>query len=59
MIVSNDLIVNIILGIVGGILAGVIFGLLGLGATSLIGTFILSVVGACALIWLWKNVLKK
>ena len=46
-------------GLVGFELSGKKFGILGLGASSIVGTFILSVIGACALIWVWKNVLKK
>ena len=56
---KNSLLINIILGVVGGFVAGLIFGLLGIGAGGYIGTFIVSTIGACALIWVWKNVLKK
>ena len=56
---TNGLIMNIILGVVGGFVAGLIFGLLGLGAGGYIGTFIVSLIGACGLIYLWRKVLKK
>lgn len=56
---SNGIIMDIILGIVGGIVAGVIFGILGLGATSFIGGFIVSVIGAVALIFVYDKFIKK
>ena len=56
---TGSILINIILGVVGGFVAGLVFGLLGLGASGYIGTFVVSTVGACGLIYLWKNVLKK
>ncbi|MBP3900651.1 MAG: GlsB/YeaQ/YmgE family stress response membrane protein [Blautia sp.] len=45
---------NILLGIAGGFVGGLIFRFLGLKATGTVGTLIMSVVGACACIWLGR-----
>lgn len=55
---KNGALVNIIIGFVGGILGSLVAGLIGLGANNMIGGFIISVVGACLLIWLLRKVLK-
>lgn len=44
--------INIVVGIVGGWLGGFVCGLLGIWATSLIGKLIVSVIGACLLLWI-------
>ncbi len=44
--------INIVVGIVGGWLGGFLCGLLGLWATSLVGKLIVSVIGACVLLWI-------
>jgi uncharacterized membrane protein YeaQ/YmgE (transglycosylase-associated protein family) len=44
--------VNILVGIVGGWLGGWVFGLFGIGSTSIIGSLITALVGACLLLWI-------
>ena len=46
---------NILLGILGGFVGGWLFSLVGFRATGLIGTLIVSVVGACICIWLGRK----
>ena len=46
---------NIVLGIVGGFVGGLIFSLIGLSARGLIGTLVVSTVGACICIWLGRK----
>ena len=50
---------NIILGIVGGVVGSVVLGLFGLGGSGYIGTIVVSVIGACILIWLVRLITKK
>ena len=45
-------IVNLIVGVLGGVLGGWVFILFGLGSSSIIGSLITSVVGACLLLWI-------
>lgn len=42
---------NIILGLLGGVVGGFVFKIVGFAATGLIGSLIVSVVGACICIW--------
>ncbi len=44
--------INILVGIVGGWLGGFLFGLLGFASSGIVGSLIVSVVGACVLLWL-------
>lgn len=52
------IVVNIILGIVGGIVGGFLFGLLGLKAYGLIGSILVSAVGAVVVLWLARMIKK-
>ena len=49
---------DLALGIVGGVIGRVIFGLLGLSASSVTGSIIVSFVGAVILIWLVRQLKK-
>jgi len=49
---------DIVLGIAGGVIGGVVFGLLGLSASGLTGSIIVSFVGAVILIWLVRQLKK-
>jgi len=49
---------DIVLGIVGGVIGRVVFGLLGLSASSVTGSIIVSFVGAVILIWLVRQLKK-
>jgi uncharacterized membrane protein YeaQ/YmgE (transglycosylase-associated protein family) len=53
------ILVDIILGILGGIVGGWVFGLLGLHAGGLIGSIVVSFVGAVLLVWITRLVKKK
>ncbi len=55
---SHSVIINIILGLVGGALGGWLGGLIGIGATGTIGSIIISVAGACLLIWISRKIFK-
>ncbi len=56
---EHNLIINLILGLVGGLVGGLIGGLLGFAATGWIARIIISVAGACILIWLYRKLFKK
>ena len=42
---------NVILGLVGSVVGSLVLGLVGIQGSGLIGTLIVSVVGACIIIW--------
>jgi uncharacterized membrane protein YeaQ/YmgE (transglycosylase-associated protein family) len=46
---------DILLGIIGGVIGRFVFALLGLGASNLVGSIIVSFVGAVILIWLVRQ----
>lgn len=46
------ILINMLVGIVGSVVGGFLFGLLGLSASGLIGTLIMSVIGAIAFLFL-------
>ena len=46
---------NIFLGVAGGAVGSFVFGLLGLSADGLVGSLVVSVVGACICIWLGRK----
>ena len=52
------ILINLILGLVGGVIGGVIGSILGISGGWIVG-LILSVVGACILIWLYRKLFKK
>ena len=47
--------VNILLGLAGGAVGGFVLGIIGLGASSWIGGIVVSVFGACLLVWLARK----
>ena len=49
---------DIVLGILGGVVGRFVFGLLGLSASGLAGSIIVSFVGALMLIWLVRQLKK-
>jgi uncharacterized membrane protein YeaQ/YmgE (transglycosylase-associated protein family) len=51
--------VDIILGILGGIVGSWVFGILHLRATGIIGSIVVSFVGAVILVWITRLVKKK
>ena len=46
---------NIILGLVGGVVGSIVLGLIGIQGSGLIGGTLVSVIGACILIWLSRK----
>ena len=46
---------NVLLGLGGGVVGAVVLGFLGIRGHGMIGGTIVSVVGACILIWLGRN----
>lgn len=54
---NGGLLRNIILGLIGGVVGGTVLGLLGLGgAVNWLGQIIVSVVGACLVIWVARKI---
>ena len=49
---------NIIFGVVGGLVGGFIAQQIGLAASGFIGNLLISVAGACIVIWLGKTLFK-
>ena len=49
---------NIILGLIGGVVGGTVLGLFGMNASNWLGQGIVSVVGACLLIWIGRKIFK-
>ena len=52
---GSGCLMNIIIGIVGGFIGGWIFTLLNLPIVNWIGEIIVSVLGACLLLWAFKQ----
>ncbi len=48
---KNDLVTNLIVGVVGAVIGGFLAGLLGIAAYGLIGKLIVATIGAMVLIW--------
>ena len=56
---EGSLLRNIILGIIGGVLGSVILGLVGISGNGYLGTILVSVAGACLLIFVVRLITKK
>ena len=56
---EGSLLRNIILGIIGGVVGSIVLGLIGIGGSGYLGTIIVSVVGACLVIWVVRLITKK
>lgn len=48
--------VDLLLGLVGGVVGGFVLSLVGIGATGLIGSLLVSTFGAILLIWIVRQV---
>lgn len=46
---------NLLLGLAGGVVGSIVLGLIGIKGNGLIGGTIVSVVGACLLIWISRK----
>ena len=51
--------INIVLGLLGGVVGNVVLGILGLSGSGIIGSIIVSVIGACIVIWLARIINSK
>lgn len=51
--------INLLVGLVGSVLGGWIYGFLGFQTSSVIGSLIMSVVGAVVLLWIISLIKKK
>ncbi|MBQ1505453.1 MAG: GlsB/YeaQ/YmgE family stress response membrane protein [Erysipelotrichales bacterium] len=56
---SSNWVQNLVIGLVGSFVGGLIGWVIGLRATNLIGSVIISVIGACAALWAYNKYLKK
>jgi uncharacterized membrane protein YeaQ/YmgE (transglycosylase-associated protein family) len=52
---KNDLLTNLLIGVVGAVVGGSLGGFVGLGATNIIGQVIIATGGAILCIWLWQR----
>ena len=52
---EGSMVKNIILGLIGGVVGSVVLGIIGIHGSGLVGGTIVSVVGACLLIWLGRK----
>lgn len=55
----DGLLSNILLGLVGGVVGNLLFSLIGLDSINGIGNIIVSVIGACAVLFVVKKVTSK
>ncbi len=55
---KGGLLKNIILGVIGGFVGGLVFKLVGLSFSGYLGTIIVSVVGACIVIFVVNKLFK-
>lgn len=46
---------NVLLGLIGGVVGSFVLGILGIQGNGIIGGTVVSVVGACILIWIGKK----
>jgi uncharacterized membrane protein YeaQ/YmgE (transglycosylase-associated protein family) len=53
---QQDLLVNLLVGVVGAVVGGLLAGLVGIGASGLIGQIIIATVGAIICLWVWQRI---
>ena len=53
---EGSMVKNIILGLIGGVVGSFVLGLIGIEGHGLIGGTLVSVVGACILIWVGRKI---
>ena len=49
---------NLALGLAGGVVGSIVLGIIGIRGSGIIGGTVVSVVGACLLIWLYRKLSK-
>jgi uncharacterized membrane protein YeaQ/YmgE (transglycosylase-associated protein family) len=52
---QQDLLVNLLIGVIGAVVGGFLASLLGLGAYNLIGEIIVATLGAILCIYIWQR----
>ena len=52
--ISNNLLIDCLLGIFGGFVGNIVFGLFGFKSTNLIGHIIITLVGSCLILYIKK-----
>ncbi len=55
---EGSLIRHILLGLCGGVVGTVVLGIVGIKSTGRIGSIIISIIGACILIWVARKLKK-
>ena len=58
MSLTGEWYVYVLLGLVGGVVGTVVFGLIGFSSNSIISNAIVSVVGACLVVYLYRRFMK-
>jgi uncharacterized membrane protein YeaQ/YmgE (transglycosylase-associated protein family) len=53
---QQDLLMNLLIGVVGAVVGGLLAGLVGIGAYGLIGQIIIATVGAVICLWVWQRI---
>ena len=53
---QQDLVINLLIGIIGAVVGGLLAGLLGLGAYNVIGEIIIATIGAIVCILVWQRI---
>ena len=52
---QQDLLINLLIGIIGAVVGGLLAGLVGIAAYGLIGQIIIATLGAILCLWLWRR----
>ncbi|MBR4455501.1 MAG: GlsB/YeaQ/YmgE family stress response membrane protein [Solobacterium sp.] len=56
---SNDILTCLVIGVIGSFVGGLIGSVIGLQATGMIGKIIMSVIGACVSLWVYRRFIRK
>ncbi len=52
---QQDLLVNLLIGVIGAVVGGFLAGLVGIGAYGLLGEIIVATLGAVLCLWVWQR----
>ena len=52
---QQDLLVNLLIGVIGAVVGGLLAGLVGIAAYGLIGQIIIATLGAVLCLWVWQR----
>lgn len=50
---------NIVLGLLGGFVGGLVFSIIGISSSNIIGSILISSIGACLVIFLYRKFIQK